>query len=856
MDNKEYIKLLGLITTLENTVRSNVKDDDLLIVMGFLLLLRREDLLEDPKEFSQKTLIIEMVEESISFEHSVQNKGSVLYNQYLRKYNDFFYRDIHERILKVNESYLKELYHIIFGASDEVIENHSKDLFDVEIKKRLSGRFGLAYDVMQPAELTSLINYFCDFKNMDSYYNPFAGLASLAMDLPSHFKYVGEELTGSTCILAQLRIMIHQVKAKVRLTTTDSLKSLSLDGDNREKFDFIGFYPPFNLRLSNNFRANSKIPYVDSINANAFIINQSFEKLQPEGKMVLLIPSGFLFSRHRNDVDLKKKLVRGGHLEKVIALPQRIFNYTGVNVNLLVINKKGNIENRVEFIDASEKYISGKGKVNVIDIDNIIEIFSDSKHSLKRYVSKKEVAENEYNLSVNRFVFEELDLSASEEENLMSLEEIIEPIRIVRHRPQANVKIVRIRDLAEDSLQFIKTFEDIEMRKVNHSVGLLEPNSLLLATTWKKLKPTLYQGLKEDVYYETTLMMASKVNEDVIDMEYLISELNKDYVQKQFEQFSTVVSVQRVSKKDLLQIKIVVPDKVEQQRRMLGYKQSIILKNKEKLEDLQKQLGVDIADENSFLRHKISGTLNNVLGSFAKLKTIIDSQVSIQLPEIYGYKADPRYNATLKDYLDRMDRDLDSIQKAVKRTGTELSLREMKFKTINFVKFVEDYSKELQNRPGINCEISFYNWEEDLSGSGVKEVYIHADPDFLRQAFDNIVENAQIHGFKMQKHDGSLSGNEIEIELFYELENSEVELHFSNSGNPLPTNFSFEAFTRKGSSSGINGGNGTGGWLINEIVKAHKGKLEVRNDVEDPLFVGVSPLPTTIILTFPMEIKI
>ena len=853
MANQEYIQLIARLSRLDKTITSNVNDDDVLIVIGCLLLLKREGLYPDPKHWNEGVFYDD---EGVAIDMQIDLLGKGFYKEHrLSKYKDFFRRIIFDRMNKLSSSYLTELFHIFLEASDEVIERHSKDIFDIEIKNRL-GRFGVAPSVMQPTELTTLINHFCDFKKMDSYYNPFAGLASLALDLPSHFEYVGEEITESYSILAELRILIHKAKARVSMTNADSLKNLNLDHKNETNFDFIGCNPPLNLKLNKDFRSNYPLPINHYWKADAFIINQSFERLKPEGKMVFLISNRFLSPDVFFENDLIKKLVQGGHLEKVIALPQRILSYTGVNMNLLVINKKGNIENRVEFIDASEKYIPGKGKVNLIDVKGIIEIFSDSKHSLKRYVSKDEVAENRYDLLVNKYVVQSLELSANEEKNLLPLKDLIKPIPTNRKKPKANVRIVRIRDLAEDSLQFVKTFEDIEMREVKHSVGLLQPNSLILATTWKKLKPTLYKGSKEDIYFETSLMIACEVNENIVDVEYLISELNKDYVQKQIEQFSTGMQVQRVSKKDLLQIKIVVPSKGEQQRRMLEYKQSIILKNKEKFEDLQKQLGIDIADENSFLRHKISGTLNNVLGSFAKLKTIIDSQVSIQLPEVYGYKVNPRYDATLKDYLDRMDRDLDSIQKAVKIVGQELSLLDMKLETIDFFTIVNDYIAELSSRPNINFEIwdetEAFKYEKYLSdpiNEKIKEAQIMGNVGYLYQAFDNIVQNAQQHGF--QGEEGIL-----EISIFTDYKNSQIELHFCNTGNPLPENFTNESFKRKGSKVGKNAGDGNGGWLINEIVKAHQGLLDVHNENDDYDDDVGSMFPTRVKLVFPTEFKV
>tara|TARA_B110000090_G_scaffold170791_1_gene190560 strand:- start:85 stop:792 length:708 start_codon:yes stop_codon:yes gene_type:complete len=235
-----------------------------------------------------------------------------------------------------------------------------------------------------------------------------------------------------------------------------------------------------------------------------------------------------------------------------------------------------------------------------------------------------------------------------------------------------------------------------------------------------------------------------------------------------------------------------------------------------------------------------------VRGSFNKLRDIIDNQISKELPEVYYYKAKPIYKANLNDYLNRLNRDINSIHRAVKTTGVELSLREMKSKTFNFIELVESYLEEVKNRPNCNFEIWFENDEEALKDNNVKEINVTGDPDFLYQAFDNIINNAQRHAFVVEEEEEEI----VEVSLFYNFESSEVELNFCNTGYPLPEYFSLENFTRKGSKSGSKSGKGIGGWLINEVMKAHKAKLDIIDESED------SGFSTRIKLTFPMEFKI
>jgi type I restriction enzyme M protein len=553
----------------------------------------------------------------------------------------------------------------------------------------------------------------------------------------------------------------------------------------------------------------------------------------------------------RKDVNLKKLLTKNGHIEKIVALPKKIFSFTGIAVNLIVINKSSNEDQQVEFIDASEKFTLKDKKTRVLDVKGIFVLLSEENSNLKKSISFQEIVKNRYNLSVNRYVFDELNLLSEENQSLVALNNFVSQLPRTSIRPSNDIRVVRTRDLSDNSLKSIKSFEDVEKRKPNQRVSLLEDNALLLATTWKSLKPTLYRKRDEDIYYEPNLIFALSVDESKIDLDYLILELKKDYVQKQLERKSVGTGIMRINRRDLLQIKIVVPNRNEQEKRKLNFKQSIILEQQQKLESLKEELGINIADENSFLRHKISGTLNNVRGSFNKLKEIIDNQVSKELPEVYSYKAKPTYTANLRDYLNRLNRDINSIHRAVQTVGKELSIREMKFKTFNLIKFIEDYVEEVKNRPNTNYEIWFENDYEALNDNKVKEVNVTGDPDFLYQAFDNIIQNAERHAFSKDDEEEI-----VEISLFYNFESSEVELHFCNTGNPLPENFSLENFIRKGSKSGTNSGKGIGGWLINEVMKAHEAKLDIIDESEQGTEYAGSMFPTRIKLTFPMEFKI
>lgn len=842
MIKEEYIKILAFFRTLDNLLQSDLSEIEVLLVKSFLLVLRKYSLLVSPYEFKNsvgnRLATYELIEESI-----FEDKNSSIYSLY--------YEVIHEMVLRGNDEYLHELYVQYFQISHELIEERGVDLFDFE----LSNSPRSIETAFQPVELTRLINHFCDVENTDTYYNPFAGLASLSLDLPSHFTYFGEEIREKIQALGRLRILMYESKPIIRYDVRDSLTTLA---ETDMKFDFIGFNPPYNLKLNSSlaFLASKGLRKLPP--ANSFIISKCFDKLKSDGRMVFIMPSGFLFSRNRPDRELKENLIDKGHLEKIIALPRNIFKFSGVDVNLLVVNKKENKTREIEFIDATQKFFSNKNKARILDVQAILNLLTSEESSLKRTVGFQEIKSNEFNLSVNRYVFEDLKITEDEKKQLTALKELVTPLRTKRIALNEEVKFVRIRDLADSSLDAVKSFDDVDLTLPKYKVSLLEDQTLLLATMWRSLKPTLYRKTNNKIYFDQGSIFGCRINESKVDSEYLLLELQKDYVGQQLRRLSVGSHISRMHKNDLLKIKIALPSLEIQRQRKLEFKESLMKEQKQKLESLKEDYGVEIADENSFLRHKISGTLNNVRGTFNKLKNIIDLQLVKDLPEIYSYRIKPGYPANFKDYLDRLERDINSIHRAVKTAGLELSIREMNFRTMNFIELVQLYLDEVKNRPNCNFEIWFENDYDALKDNKIKEILISCDPEYLFQAFDNIIENAQKHGFGADEDEVDFFGfgNVLEVSLFYDFERSEVQLNFCNTGKALPENFSQEAFVRKGSKAGAQSGEGIGGWLINEIVKSHRGRFEIRNDNIDFIDDEGSMFPTRLILTFPMEYKI
>jgi type I restriction enzyme M protein len=110
-------------------------------------------------------------------------------------------------------------------------------------------------------------------------------------------------------------------------------------------------------------------------------------------------------------------LLKDGHIDTVIGLPANLFFSTGIPVCILVL-KRCKKSDDVLFINAAEHYEKGKrqnylrttaempnGEIG--DIERIISAYQERPKEIDRYarrVSIEEIAKNDYNLNISRYV--------------------------------------------------------------------------------------------------------------------------------------------------------------------------------------------------------------------------------------------------------------------------------------------------------------------------------------------------------------------------------------------------------------------------------------------------------------------
>ncbi|MDP3445406.1 MAG: ATP-binding protein, partial [Ignavibacteria bacterium] len=493
------------------------------------------------------------------------------------------------------------------------------------------------------------------------------------------------------------------------------------------------------------------------------------------------------------------------------------------------------------FIDAKSFVVSSSPKEKRLDSSALNSFIRNNEESdFRRIVSNDIIKQFEYNLSVPRYFQKEYDG--------ITLNNVGIVFRGLRVSEGQQGKFIRIRDLKDDKLQFNLDIEKIENVEIPRYARMIDESCILLAIRWKTLKPTFFEYTGTPIYISQDII-SFKINETKLDVGYCISELNSEYVLEQVDSYRSGELIPTIKQDDLLRIKIQVPSLSEQVEKKLLAQKELLNIEEQKLSQLRKDTGLDVADQNSFLRHQIAGPLRNIRSSTKNIRAILDKYLSEMIPDFNNLKLDDSASLTLGKYFEILERDLKAINKSTQKTGIDIELKELNISKVEIIQFVKDYYFELKERKNKIYDLELNILDEDIHGNDVNKAFIICDPELIRKMFDNLIDNAEKHAFQNRY---SIK-NRIEIDLIFDFQEMDVQIDFTNTGKPVSKGFSIDKFIRKGMKAGENGGDGIGLWYINEIIKAHGGRLNFTDETGPEGLTG--DLASTFELKFPIEIE-
>jgi type I restriction enzyme M protein len=677
-----------------------------------------------------------------------------------------------------------------------------------------------------PKLITKLMCSFYELREGSTVFDPFAGRASLLSELLQEQKnYIREILAGdinpNSVNVGSLNIFatgFRHFEYKQRNAFTEWKGKLEAD--------LVISNPPFGGKVENfDYDYNWQIPSTDiSINA----IQLALHHVNNDGKVILVLPESILFNTSNAHKHIRQMLVGEDLLHGVILLPKNSFKpYASVSSVLLLLDKsRPSKSTGIFFYDASN--------ISASEFSNEITAITSAFHSETsirekvRWVNSEEIITHDYDLTVKKYLLQTLS-----GEGFVPLKELTDGHFVGNHVSADNINkiegipYIQVGDLVEGEgletfkINYIKSFvSDSEL--ISSTIKEIPTGSILLAKVGTKLKPTLFEGNFHAIASSNIIIL--KPAHGVL-AEYLVSQLQSDYVIKQIDVIRRYNAIPNFNLKDLLNIKIKRLS-LEQQHQYVSTYYSRKIADIERSETKSKD--DDLYNLISRIKHEVKQPVSSigididVLSGYLKEKEEKSEPVSLDdyaVAPLEGQSADDIERTKVSNILVRIRTSVDEAQETLQKAEETLNIGKgaLKVELVEVRKFIESSIKPLYSNR--NCTIELHG----------KEQIINADKYQLKILFKHIIENALKYGFTAERHKEQ---NIIRIELKRESTRSFLEIVVMNNGKPFSKGFNKALFETKGVTTDRNNGSGFGGYHIKKIIENHKGEFQIADDEE------------------------
>ena len=191
--------------------------------------------------------------------------------------------------------------------------------------------------------------------------------------------------------------------------------SLSDQNEDREKYSLILANPPFKGSLDYDIVSADLLKMCKTKKTELLFLALFLRMLKVGGRCACIVPDGVLFGSSKAHKDIRKEIIENNRLEAVISMPSGVFKpYAGVSTAILIFTKTGHGgTDNVWFYDMKADGFSLDDKRSAIsenDIPDIVERFHHLEKETDRerteksfFVPKQEIADNDYDLSINKY---------------------------------------------------------------------------------------------------------------------------------------------------------------------------------------------------------------------------------------------------------------------------------------------------------------------------------------------------------------------------------------------------------------------------------------------------------------------
>jgi len=300
--------------------------------------------------------------------------------------------------------------------------------YEYLIKKFADATNKKAGEFYTPRSVVRLMVNILDPQEGESIYDPACGTGGMLLEAIHHLKenhgddrtlwgkLFGQEKNLTTSAIARMNLFLHGA-ADFQIVRGDTLRQPAFfSGDNLATFDCVIANPPFSLEKW-GLEVWAGDPYGRNFagmppgkSGDYAWVQHMIRSMAPKsGRMAVVLPHGALF-RMGAEGKIRQKILGMDLLEAIIGLGPNLFYGTGLAACILVFRqrKAKDRKNKVLILDASKVFKTCRAHNELLPehVERIHGWYRDFKNveGVARVVTLEEVAKNDYNLNIPRYV--------------------------------------------------------------------------------------------------------------------------------------------------------------------------------------------------------------------------------------------------------------------------------------------------------------------------------------------------------------------------------------------------------------------------------------------------------------------
>ena len=226
----------------------------------------------------------------------------------------------------------------------------------------------------------------------------------------------GQELNSLTASIARMNLFLHGVE-DYSIVNDDTLTSPGfIQNGHLQQFDIVLANPPYSIKQWNREAfASDKwgrnfLGVPPQGRADYAFFQHILASMKPDtGRCAILFPHGVLF--RDEEKEMREALVKMNIVECVIGLGPNLFYNSPMEACIIICNKKKpqKLNSRIVFINAVKEVTrkNGESFLEQTHIEKIATAYrsEDDIPDFKRTVSVSEIAQHNYDLSIQKYVF-------------------------------------------------------------------------------------------------------------------------------------------------------------------------------------------------------------------------------------------------------------------------------------------------------------------------------------------------------------------------------------------------------------------------------------------------------------------